>query len=327
MKNCFRALHAIISVLVIVSCGNKDTFHKGADSFVDLLTANYRVADVLIENIESTPVDILWVIDNSGSMSEYQNAVKANMSLFMQRLTATRDLDWRMALLSTDTANTPYLGMGTAGSFDYLNSNPVSLFNSAVSRLGTGGSGREKAITPIMNAVSRYPSFFRADSVLAIFIVTDAPEQSTESVSQLMSLLGGLKSDPKQVVTYGAFGARDLACQTSDDQWNYQGSKYQQLVSANGGKYFPLCSQTFGTDMASIADNISVRTQSAKLVLPVPADVASIEVTYQGVKLAEVGEANAVWRYNAYAHAVEIFDVSKLTNPEGQIRVTFLRAK
>lgn len=327
MQKLFCPMYALIGVLFLVSCGNKDTFHTGADGFVDTLTANYRVADVMVENVETSPVDILWVIDNSNSMASYQNAVKSNMSTFMQRLTGVRQLDWRMALLSTDTSNAPYLGIGPAASFDYLSANPVNVFNAAVSALGVNGSGTEKTFTPILNAVNRYPSFFRADAVLAIFIVTDAPEQSTETVSQFFAGLAKVKTDSKKIITYGAFGATDLKCTIKENAWNYQGSKFQQVVSANGGKYFPLCSPTFGADMASIAENILVRTQSAMLVLPVPADATSLDVTYQGTSLPGNGKTNAVWRYNASSHQVEIYDVSKLTNPEGQIQVTYLRAK
>jgi hypothetical protein len=120
-----------------------------------------------------------------------------------------------------------------------------------------------------------------------------------------------------------------LGCQTADDPWNYNGSKYQALVNANGGKYFPLCTNNFGSNLASIAANISVRTQRAKLPLPVPADPSSIELYY--ASSAQRGSPNQVasgnWRYIPSEQAVEIDDVSPFADLQGTLTVKFVRAK
>src|SRR5687768_4795521 len=47
------------------------------------------------------PVDILWVIDNSGSMGDKQIAVSMNASTFMSNFVTKTNLVWKMGLLST----------------------------------------------------------------------------------------------------------------------------------------------------------------------------------------------------------------------------------
>lgn len=47
-------------------------------------------------------VDIIWVVDNSGSMSAAQNAVSAAASIMSNTLSSTAGLDWRIAVTTTD---------------------------------------------------------------------------------------------------------------------------------------------------------------------------------------------------------------------------------
>lgn len=64
-----------------------------------------RVKHVAVDRSRSREVDLVFVINNSPSMAEHQSRIAANLSRFRQ-LFHTRDLDYRIAVLTTDFVNT-----------------------------------------------------------------------------------------------------------------------------------------------------------------------------------------------------------------------------
>ena len=61
--------------------------------------------------VQSTPVgvDVLWVVDNSGSMSEEQGQVVANFQDFINEFISL-GLDYHMAVVTTDMDDANYAG-------------------------------------------------------------------------------------------------------------------------------------------------------------------------------------------------------------------------
>ena len=55
-------------------------------------------------SFEIEPVDILFVIDNSGSMSDEQQNLASNFNRFIEVLADQVDLDYRIAAVTTDQA-------------------------------------------------------------------------------------------------------------------------------------------------------------------------------------------------------------------------------
>ncbi|MEQ9503760.1 MAG: hypothetical protein RIT81_43295 [Deltaproteobacteria bacterium] len=94
-------------------------------------------------------IDLLWVIDNSCSMSEEQQAV-ADAGAEMVALLSTTQLSWRLALTTTDQADGSITARGVNG---FTPSSPraaaeaaSSAWAQAVDALGTGGSGQERGL-------------------------------------------------------------------------------------------------------------------------------------------------------------------------------------
>lgn len=95
-------------------------------------------------------VDLLWIVDNSCSMSDEQNNVAAAGNE-MVSLLATTQLSWRLGLITTeqDTGNIACCGVnGFTTSSPRLQAEQESLaWAGAVGALGTGGSGEERGAT------------------------------------------------------------------------------------------------------------------------------------------------------------------------------------
>ena len=119
---------------------------------------------------EEIPVlDVLWVIDNSGSMNQFQTSLSTNISSFMTAFAQT-GADYNMAVITTDrwmissilTPSTPNVEQ--------------ELGNLVIQ--GTYGSGMEKGIEMSYRALSSSTSagagsaFYREDATLIVIYLS-----------------------------------------------------------------------------------------------------------------------------------------------------------
>lgn len=331
MKLSFWAFTSAL-LLLSISCQKADfLYFQKPIKAGDYLKFEHKLKELQGEN----KVDVLWTIDNSGSMSSYQRAVADNVNLFMNEFVKS-GLEWRMALISTDPRQgylKPYLGMETNDLFDFKDPNPVNRFRTAVSRLGTGGSGLECGFTPVDWHLKNYPNFTRKDATLALIFVTDAPEQSelpmsgsvyTISPQVFISNLTKTKGQISKAVVYGAFGAQDLNCSATDEMWNYKGSRYEMAVNATKGKYFPLCARDFGTELAKFGKDLSTRITSPRILLknrPIP---ETIKVYFHN-KLLPGGlkEVGGYWVYDFDRNAILFNDLDFAKDDNEKVNIEF----
>ncbi|ACB74450.1 Ig-like domain-containing protein [Opitutus terrae] len=76
--------------------------HLGAENVVSVHVEPIRtVKHVVVDRSRSREVDLVFVINNSPSMAAHQSRIAANLSRFRQ-LFHTRDLDYRIGVLTTD---------------------------------------------------------------------------------------------------------------------------------------------------------------------------------------------------------------------------------
>ncbi len=149
-------------------------------------------------------VDILVVDDNSGSMTQEQASLASPFNGFISNL-MNSGLDWQVAVTNTDVCPigggncwTPNGITGAQGQFvgptdgsggqpsygnNILNSatpNAASVFSTIIQRGNEVGSGDERAIYAVNDAISaNNKAFFRDNSELAIVILSDEDERST----------------------------------------------------------------------------------------------------------------------------------------------------
>lgn len=286
--------------------------------------------DLLSSTINSSDVDILWVIDNSGSMGDYQRSVIANTLTFIDQFTKNSLLRWKMGLISTDKADQPYIGFLPNDVLDYKSSNAVTRFQQAVGRLGTGGDATERTYTPVLNALQKNPQFLRKNAYLALIIVTDELEQSDDghgnafTTAQFLDGVKALKGGSlSKFLTYGIFAYQELGCSAPDV---YKGEKYEQLITQTSGKTYKLCAPDFGVVLSQLGQDLVSKIQSLsnKILLtdrPVP---KTIEVYYAGKKLTPgLASDGGQWIYNPLDNVIEITDISLLNAANRQVRVVF----
>ncbi|HLT23095.1 MAG TPA: hypothetical protein VKZ84_06620 [Bacteriovoracaceae bacterium] len=186
----------------------------------------------------SKKLDILWVIDDSGSMADEQAALGYNFSSFITSF-IQKDVDFKMAITTTDTSSYKR-GQAVSGSMEKLTSakaqeNEVrflSDFEDLV-KVGTRGSGREKGLDASKGFMERYAStFLRSDAYLAVVFMSDEEDQSEGEAKHYVDFLKSHKVDAGLVKVYSIVNTNT----------NYQSGltvgyeRYEAATNLTGGK-------------------------------------------------------------------------------------------
>lgn len=267
----------------------------------------------------ATDVNILWVIDNSGSMSNYQARVIANSDQFMQSFTSSSKLHWKMGLISTTDYEQPYMGFDSV--VDYQTVDAIGKFNTAVGRLGTNGSSTEKSFIPVTNVLNQYHDWIRPGAYLVLIMVSDEVEQSysisTEQfINDMVSRVGG---DAQKFAAFGVY--------VQGGSNTFGNTKYDDVVRLTGGKTYDLSSSDYGTLLAQLGQDLVTRTSSLvpEVMLdqiPVP---ETIRVSYKGRNLRPGPVAlGGEWTYDPQFNVIRINNGKIIDNRQPNVTVSFV---
>ncbi|MCM2349949.1 MAG: hypothetical protein NDI69_07995, partial [Bacteriovoracaceae bacterium] len=158
---------------------------------------------------QTKKLDIVWIIDNSGSMSDEQEALGENFNSFIQDF-ITKDVDFKMAITTTDTSSYSKAGLMVTDSDKKLNtaaakSNPVQFMEDfkRMVKVGTKGSGYEKGLEASEGFMNKYArTFLRPDAYLAVVVLSDEEDQSAKSVASYTDYLKSFKSEAGLIKVY-----------------------------------------------------------------------------------------------------------------------------
>ncbi len=245
-------------------------------------------------NIISPKVDILFVIDNSGSMSSHQENLKKNFPQFLANFFNSVDIDFHIGVISTD--DDPLYNTDPhddccgelIGDPRFVDRNTPDFETVLAERmvLGTSGSATEKVFDPVLEAFSEpnlhgiNSGFLRSDATLAIIFVTDAEDQSKLiSAPALNEFLVRLKGRSTMVLTYGVIVPKGVSgCSRDEGDPN----KIEQLLamspSAPNNKW-SLCDPLFGEHLAEMGEDLALRVGSILKLNQVPV-ISTIRVWY-----------------------------------------------
>lgn len=271
-----------LTFIALASCGRKsDLLYYIKDVPPQVFEGVHKLKELQGES----QVDILWVVDNSGSMGSYQQDLIKNADTFINDFVTKGGLEWKMGILSSSTFSEPYIGFTPATLLTYQTKDNIDRFKAAVRKLGTSGDVSEKFFAPVQNHLGKYPDFVRKRASLAIIFLTDAPEQSRITAATYLSSLKAIKGDLKKVVSYGVFASVDFGCQFTDEQWNYAGSPYEEVINTTKGKVYKLCNTDFGKNLADLGKDLVDRIKRPFIALESRPVIASVRVIYRGKDL------------------------------------------
>lgn len=307
--------------------------------------ANANQIDTFVQE-SGTQVDVLFVVDNSGSMMEEQQSLGSNFAAFMSAATAS-GVDYHIGVTTTglevSSGGWSQCGGGAEGGengrlFPVSGATPriitpqtpnapgVFASNTRVGVCHWNEQGLEAAYRalsdPLLHSLDdpRTPQpndgnggFLRDEARLAVIFVTDEEDFSPQPVPFYETYFKSLKdNDPARLSISAIVGPRDLAtCSTASSS----GTRYIQLAQATDGVVESICTPNWAESLRKLSDT----TFGPKRNFPLseePADPSQITVWVNGVQVTEG------WRYEGSTNSV-LFDVGRAPPPGAYIEIIY----
>ncbi|WP_295900051.1 hypothetical protein [uncultured Bdellovibrio sp.] len=255
-------------------------------------------------------LDVLFVIDDSGSMSEHQKNLITNIPALTKA--ALKNGVHVHAGVTTTTMDCSYAGI-CAGKFNGTNkiadSNRSDFLTTLAANLNvnTNGSATERPFDTTIAALSEpalsqdHPGFLRPQAHLAVVMLTDAGDQSSPQVTPeiFSNFLKALKPNPNQVTVAAIqVPTNDRSCMTSEDQ----NDRIETAVKLLNGKIINLCAQDYGIQLGQLGAGL-VGQVTQEIPLTAAPDVSSIVVTFGATTLV-AGDMHYGWVYDSVKNAV-----------------------
>lgn len=264
---------SLLLMLLFVSCGGSefakipDSDNYQTDPDDDGQNDKYvAITDLFTQQaVNKKPVDILWVVDNSGSMGDEQASLANNFDRFIRSF-VSKDIDFKMAITTTDmTAAYSGLDIGnsrlllTKAKMDQDQNTFINNFKALIA-VGTRGDGYEKGMAGMKRFLERYPDFIRSESIFAIIFVSDEPEQSDQTASYYANHLWNLKSGYKGLI-------KAYSIVTTSLPSSQVGRKYMELSNLTSGKYHDIMGDFYNI-LSEIGDQVVELASSYPLSKP-----------------------------------------------------------
>ncbi|OGQ10852.1 MAG: hypothetical protein A2138_06405 [Deltaproteobacteria bacterium RBG_16_71_12] len=222
-------------------------------------------------------LDVLFIIDNSGSMYDDQEELATNFPLFMaQPQFNDGSIDLHLGVTTTDCDFGGEEGVLIGDPLVVTSDTPnmASAFADNA-RVGTSGSGDEKGLLAMQLALSppNVPgindAFYRPEAALAVVIVSDEPDFSPSTPQPYIDFLRGVKGGGLAEGLVGLSAVLD----------GTYGTDYITAVAAFGGMTLDI-NTSWGSQLGALADGLADLPQIFRLG---DAPTAGVAVTVDGV--------------------------------------------
>lgn len=306
--------------------------------------------------LERPEVDILFVIDNSCSMSDEQANLSANFSSFIA-FADNLELDYQIGVVTTDVeggfpgprcpsplvgARPSGLAQGACGYFADGNADgsqrdptwriierrtlpsPGAAFAATVIQ-GTHGSGNEQGLQAAYNALSApiitdwNRGFVRPDAHLAVVFVADEDDHSTHSVPFYVNSFRAIKGfrNPQLFSASAIVGDPAVGCGLQAES----GTRYIQVAQETGGVFESICTENWSAALENLGR--SVFGYKSRFLLANQPEPGSIEVLVDGFPVAATAPSGQTrWTYDQTAQSVDFAPLA-IPEPGSQIVIRY----
>ena len=217
---------------------------------------NDRVENFIQDSSKNGDVDILWVIDDSGSMADNQDSLARNFNNFITQF-LDKKIDFKMAITTTDGTSIRN-GKMVGDSSKLTSASAIGNRNAFINnftkwvKVGTSGSGIEQGLKTASSFLDRYAaSYLRTDAYLAIVFLSDEEDQSNSKVTDYIARFQATKRTKGMVKAYSIVAQS----QQSTKKWETLGLRYNQVSKATGGTISDI-SDDFSATLKDIGGSI-----------------------------------------------------------------------
>ena len=278
------------------SSGSGDDNGSGSD---DPGVSYQDQIDTFTQRATGSKLDILWVIDNSGSMGDEQKALGDNFEAFIKEF-VEKDIDFQMAVTTTDTSRNN-AGREYKDSIAKLTSTKLKENKSRfmqdfaeMVKVGTRGSGYEKGIKASEVFTDRFQNkWMRDDAYYAIVYVSDEEDQSEKDPEAHFKQISKWKGNQGLIKAYSIV---DMVPSSRRGAITRGYERYNEMSVLTGGSVASIKSD-FHETLLQMGEEISSLTEQFPLS-QTPADSAQIQVFVDGVE-------NFDWVYNSSSNSVK----------------------
>jgi HYDIN/CFA65/VesB family protein/ASPM-SPD-2-Hydin domain-containing protein/centrosomal CEP192-like protein/flagellar associated PapD-like protein len=301
---------------------------------------NTTVTDTF-QQVMNPKVDVLFVVDDSGSMEWAQSSLASNLSAFVTQA-QTQNADYHIAATTTDVSPSGARGafIGSPKFITNQTPNAVSTFANTV-RVGTNGDGDERGLEAAYLALSdpqintTNAGFLRNDAALAVILVSDdddsriddffgnpgGPNATLDPGARTIDFYVNFFRNIKGFQNTSAFSfnavvelAEDM-CVNSNDNAEAMGYRYMQVAMRTGGIAESICSQNWGQTLTNIGlGTFGLKKQFQLSSDPVP---VTISVTVNGMQVQP-----PAWSYDMASNSV-VFTANSAPPPSATITITY----
>jgi hypothetical protein len=247
-------------------------------------------------------VDIIWVIDNSGSMSNLQYQLASNFSNFMT-LFMSHSPNFQMAFITTDDPS-------FVNSI-YFTQNDTNLINDAsylISNIGTSGSANEKGLQMLLNSMAVNSPWLRPGANLVAIFLSDERDWSDYSPTYYATQFDA-RYAPGTFLPFAIIGDVPGGCTSAQAGWGYW-----EIVDHYNTSWWSICDIDWGTQMQDIAQAV-IDSSSYILDHPSPKE-ETISVYINGQEVREG------WHYYPSSNSIG-FDQDKAPEAGDTVEISY----
>lgn len=237
---------------------------------------------------EVSLVDVLFVVDDSGSMSEEQLNLAANFEAFIAAA-AEWNVDYQIAVTTTDMDKMPGALKGQTPLV--TPDNPGDFITNVL--VGTGGSGLERGLAAADASLSgAFGPHLREEASLAVIFISDEDDQSPEDPAYYAASYEALKSDASRFAAYAIVGEPG-GCDSVAGSAS-AGLRYIYVADTTGGDRASICDGSFAEALADFGEGAF----GPKTVFPLTGtpEPSSVVVELDGAPCSEGWEVDATTR-------------------------------
>lgn len=262
-------------------------------------------------------VDILFIIDDSGSMGYHQNTLATNMAAFTSQIVGTSLIDYHIGVTTTSVTSKYSPGgadgglMGEPNFVTPTTPNALKILQSNV-MVGTNGNYTERMLLPTILALSepnlsdRNLGFYRPKAHLAIVYITDAEDQSDKDDATVVTpketyqFIKNLKKGREDMFSvYAAYvPSSDTNCSRDE---NTLPTRLEEFLNLAHAQSFSLCDPDYGQKLSNLGSDLFHRVISTVYLKGEPV-LGSIKVKYGTQDIPE--DTNKGWYYDPVSVAL-----------------------
>ena len=303
-----------VLTLMLPSCG----IDNNISSTVDQVRANPRApvsttqVDRVLQN-NTTKVDVLWLIDNSCSMScvvgchtAVSEEVAENFPLFMQFFEGS-GLDYHIGVVTTDmdlAADRGKLQPGLGNMWiDTDTPNPTEVFFDMAAQ-GTDGSGDERGLDAVYLAIEGLADldnagFFRDDANLHVIALTNEPAHPQNiTIDEFISWFDLLKDNEE----WRSFNG--IVCTNTGTDMCRDGTSegYLEVINSLGGAIWDVGQPDWAQILEELGEKASGARREYFLTQIPKEETIEVSVVDQGVTMQF--EEGTDWFYTVTRNSV-----------------------